>query len=37
VGFTNAILRGLFATVALLTAACGTPPQISVIGVDLVD
>mgnify|MGYP003841688797 CR=1 FL=1 len=36
-GFTNAILRGLFATVALLTAACGTPPQISVIGVDVVE
>ncbi|MEY4826548.1 MAG: hypothetical protein RLZZ288_99 [Planctomycetota bacterium] len=36
-GFTNAILRGLFATAALLTAACGTPPQISVIGVDVVE
>lgn len=36
-GFTNAILRGLFATVALLTAACGAPPVISVTGVDVVE
>lgn len=35
--FTNAILCSLFATAALLCAACGTPPMISVTGVDVVE